>query len=134
MREVKFRAWHISGGRYVNYSDKTNFAVFDLLNDIGSEFTDCYCDIDFTIEQYTGFKDKNKTEIYEGDILKYYDNHIFKVVWGGHWEHCGFGLETNEPVLPGYVPFTWDLLNNSGDWRTVLEKIGNIHENPELIK
>ncbi len=74
--------------------------------------------------QYTGLKDKNGTEIYEGDVIKVErDGIIYRV----EWIHGGFGLEPryNSPFYPR--------LGNV-ELREKIEVIGNIHENPEFLE
>lgn len=77
------------------------------------------------VMQYTGAKDINGVEIYEGDILKNESGRIVLVEWFTSPNHLG-----------------WDqrAINNVGSpneecclWSTC-EVIGNIHENPELIE
>jgi uncharacterized phage protein (TIGR01671 family) len=77
--------------------------------------------------QYTGLKDKNKKEIFEGDILKSILSYngkekILIVYW-------------SEPV----AGFMLNDINHSFGWEfglsfRTLEVIGNIYENPELLK
>lgn len=89
---------------------------------------------DCIIEQATGIKDKNSTEIYEGDIVSLR-------LWGGNeYEYENgivryyqpsaafkwFSLEDDENDCNNY----W-LQHAESDGREV---IGNIHENPELLK
>jgi uncharacterized phage protein (TIGR01671 family) len=76
--------------------------------------------------QYTGLKDKNGKEIYEGDVLKgHYWNYgkerrfIGKVVYGMH----GFKLVGVKQYL-----------GMAQDFNSLYEIIGNSYENPELIK
>jgi uncharacterized phage protein (TIGR01671 family) len=80
------------------------------------------------IMQYTGLKDKNGKEIYEGDIVycDYYKE-IFKVTWG-YFEDCCVEGETW--VLDGLI-FEPTVYYYSLDKE--VEVIGNIYENSELV-
>jgi len=79
-------------------------------------------------QQYTGLKDKNGVEIYEGDIAQA-QSHNFVIEYGdvlseGGYTHPGFLARDPDGDQFEDYHFTWD----------EFEVIGNIHENPELLK
>jgi hypothetical protein len=113
MREFKFRFWDKSEKRWSE-------GVFDHLQ-IGSvfEFNENVKE-GYEIQQYTGIKDKNGKEIYEGDILSYRDEpqQLTVVRW----------TEESMDNHPGWVITDW--WTQGGP----CEIVGNIFENPELLK
>jgi uncharacterized phage protein (TIGR01671 family) len=114
MREIKFRAWRGGDGGCMEFghyvADHGNINWFDLSNSVGK---------DLILMQYTGLKDKNGKEIYEGDILDEKSNSPFKVVWRDG--DCGFCADSGD---------TLDY--NLHALARFFEVVGNICENKDL--
>lgn len=123
-RELKFRVWSKKLNRYVMEDcDLCNWDHEFGDASISSYGTGIYDEC--IIEQYTGIKDKNAKEIYEGDIIDF------------RWT-CNLGQKPSGG-LTGVVDFDqgrfrikqYATLGNYID--ATLEIIGNVHENPELL-
>ncbi len=128
MRDIKFRIWDGAKNEWLASSNKDALPYygFALVGEVMTVQSPPVWSLDEgnVIEQYTGLKDKNGTEIYEGDIIKVEgDAEIYRV----EWIYSGFGLEPryNSPLYP--------ILGNV-KLRKKIEVIGNVHENPELVE
>ena len=125
-REIKFRAW-----------DKHHRRMFNIQRMTWNEGIPVEGEM-FELMQYTGLRDKNGKEIYEGDILRVWWNSVdgkdiggVGIVCFGNHNATGEDYYSN-PSYGWYIDWngTYSLVNIPGE----IEVIGNIYENPNLIK
>lgn len=134
-REIKFRTWDV-------FQQKMSSVANVMFGDDGDALTICFYTAPVTpiqrflvhgesgiLMQFTGLKDKNGKEIYEGDVViiatRYPKKKIPQIVgWDNKSAQFCFVYETGEPMrkfhLATEVPF--------------FEVVGNIYENPKLLK
>ena len=126
MREIKFRAWD------KKRKEMLHKPILFPKREGGGQAVSGNGN-QYELMQFTGLKDKNGKEIYEGDIVK----------WGHHCEWC-----KEEPIRIAEVQFAPDIQFKTliydepfrfgsfayKDTYKHLEIIGNIYENPELLK
>lgn len=136
-REIKFRGKRLDSMEWVYGSlvgiDDTAVIVdhrdfcWNPLTDVNSFWFDMENnEVDTnTLGQYTGLKDKNGREIYEGDIISARGIILTVKYIGGVFFACN--VDSNIDKYPLYILCEWE--NESG-----CEIIGNIHDNPELLK
>tara|TARA_R110000868_G_C10867139_1_gene761987 strand:+ start:26 stop:364 length:339 start_codon:yes stop_codon:yes gene_type:complete len=110
-REIKFRAWDTRENTMDNNPES------DTLVWEGDKFNEAFKTERYTLMQYTGLKDKNGKEIYEGDVVK-----IGEAVWQIVWDVDCY-------LLKGKREIGFSLSESKK-----CEVIGNAYETPGLIK
>lgn len=118
MREIKFRGKRLDNGEWVYgyyFQGFTGISYILVMHDHILRMTEMYEVDPSTIGQYTGLKDKNGKEIYEGDIIKF--------LWDK--KTCIDVIKFSAPMFSPSNSVRWSLQKD--------EIIGNIHDNPELI-
>ena len=135
MREILFRGKGTHGlnsgdwiyGYYVKdfwMPTSSGFGILPIDKEKGG-----YCEVaPETVGQHTGLTDKNGTKIFEGDILAFSDRLVYV-----HWhDYCGCWDCSYIKEVKGKATLCEDRSPNK--WRYNAEVIGNIHDNPKLMK
>ncbi len=115
MREIKFRVWTTTEMQEVYNTEYKNGVLYANnypINDVTF----------YKLMQYTGLKDKNGKEIYEGDIIETKNWGNYRILWQDG--HSGFRKMGTKSVSSS--SFTHSIALSS-------LVIGNIYQNPELL-
>ncbi len=136
MRNIKFRAWDKKQKWMDDFSDMFIRTNEDIYEEAGIKYDTPNLEVErvntgrYEIMQYTGLKDKNGKEIYEGDIITTDLERYYLIV---EYRNGAFMLNCNDGEEDYYDIF----FGTSEEPKKVYkygEVIGNIYENPELLK
>lgn len=148
MREILFRGKRVDNGEWISGSilsfDDGGKVILSSTAKVFKEHgttticcNECYDVYPETVGQYTGLTDKNGVKIFEGDIVKEYKSKdkVKGVVKFGEYQS---GINKYADDLGFYVEWTTEnfLIQELGYWcrKNMLEVIGNVHDNPELLE
>lgn len=124
-RKIKFRAWDKACKTMIDdYAEIGGYGELYAKKFHPSSYSDKSVP-NLILLQYTGLKDKNGKEIYEGDIVSRFSDTQRSVV------KFQDGCFMSTIQLSGRIPETDEILCND---LSVTEVIGNIHQNPELLE
>lgn len=124
MREIKYRGKRVDNGEWVYgyywFNHMGNHFIRETINKNGAIGIVDYEVLPETVGQFTGQKDAHNEEIFEDDLLEDCDD-VYTVEWNN--DDAMFSLICDNISL--------DFGDCNGEW---YEKIGNIHDNPELLE
>ena len=140
MREIKFRAFYKdygdpakpNGSMFYDCIPTGSFEEWLIAFDGAENGYDGDFEVgkDIEIMQYTGLKDKNGREIYEGDVLYWNDSRKLEVRWGT----VGWVLFSDLFKRLGFPDGDTCSEYNTVSYTRVSEVIGNVYESPELLQ
>ena len=134
-RIIKFRAWDNKEKKWLMGYEYPNLGGFNMFGEcmLFEEWAKILNEFifhrgeeghkDLILMQYTGLKDKNRKEIYEGDILKAKNIHGGFSIYPVKWGECDYDM--------GVSGVGWLIRNPRPEW---LEVIGNIYESKHLLE
>jgi uncharacterized phage protein (TIGR01671 family) len=136
-RELKFRIWDKELKDFIYTEKYTEKVVNESDFCIGGDFSSFSFDggrdwSEGVFQQFTGLKDKNGTEIYEGDVIEFSlkdFKQIYQVYWNQEmlrWDYASLKDNIEDPCACEYNLFERNFSN--------AKIVGNIFESPELFK
>ncbi|WP_081300722.1 YopX family protein [Lentilactobacillus parabuchneri] len=130
MMVPKFRAWHMPFGPKGPMQEMVHGKASRILA-LAEMSPDEYID-EYIVEQFTGLKDRNGQDVYEGDILAWHSNIYRKHDWVGLVLYRGAGFAVQESDKSYSSPEWLDCACRKD--ANIIEVIGNVHTNPELLE
>ncbi|GAA3195579.1 YopX family protein [Lentilactobacillus kefiri] len=127
-REIKFRIWRAPD----EYTKVSWMESWDSLMNYSMSDIFQLDNPDDVLEQFTGLKDRNGKDIYEGDILAWHSNIYRKHDWVGLVLYRGAGFAVQESDKSYSSPEWLDCACRKD--ANIIEVIGNVHDNPELLE
>ena len=114
-RQIKFRAWHMPFGSKGPMQEMLHRRASSILS-----FAEMNSDA-YIVEQFTGLKDKNGKDVYEGDLLK------IKYPFSDNDEICEVKWSNSDA---GFI------IGNFQLWKVVPKSVvvGNVHEDKDLLE
>lgn len=133
MREIKFRVWDSSDKRMRNWDEFKHMSIRQF-------FIGLHLDRNWPVMQFAGFYDRNGNDVYSGDILKDSSEMIYVLddfPFGTHMflkKEYTYFINQKEYFLKEGGALGEVLSRQNVRWLKKCEILGNIHENPELVK
>jgi uncharacterized phage protein (TIGR01671 family) len=121
MREIKFRFWDDSLNEFVNITATCSLNIKKMIQ--GKENN-------IILSQFTGLKDKNEKEIYEGDIV-IYNRGVGN--WTGQRMSTTHEIIFTDEVFAFVMKYGSSYIKLRKHWNYIYEVVGNIYENPQLL-